>query len=753
NLERVYSFYKEVFKREGLENDVDSKTIPVFANISKYIKGNNSYSDFTNNAGICGTSIIFVGTAASGKTTKSQYLDVMGHEFTHGVIFDEVKLYAKGTSHEFDAMNEGLADIFGEFAEDYLDDKKLNNTCNWVHGEERSFIKPEKKQKMVVSDYNNDDDVHYGTYIMAHPVYLMNNGIDGDNDKKISNEKLAYMYYDAIAKMWAYNGFSDFRKIIEGLMYLPGENGDKYSLTEKQKECIIDAMDSVGIERDYDYSLTPNAELNIYDINDNPCENVEVSIFTPSGLARAENDKVKDGVYKLNNINPGIYRIVVYDENGDNKSYSAVINDNEDDPVIKYSDNDSIYTQFGGVTGNIELVLDVSDSMYGKPIECLKESALNFANVLYALAPFAKVDLIVYSTDAELVLTDITSEEELGREIKMIQTGGSTNMYDGLELTGKQLEGKKDSVIVVMSDGMPCEGECIDDDYNTPVINLAEKIKKRGAKIYSFGFFHNIAGEELKEGQELMESIASDKNSFSVTDINSSHLSGVFTSIAEQISHPGDNIHIEVHCPVDVEVSLNGKVLISSKDGILGSGEQCLLTFSGEDNEEKILNLKKGPDYKICITGYDKGTMDYSIAYTDENGDYIDERKFKDIEITDETLITTDASETKETELKVDENGDGNYDRIYRAKENSKAKEKFNILGYTKWIYALAYVIFLIISMVVGLKNGIKNKINDGVCRGCGEKNPKGALFCSSCGMKMINAKRGKKTTGAKVSF
>ena len=66
--------------------------------------------------------------------------------------------------------------------------------------------------------------------------------------------------------------------------------------------------------------------------------------------------------------------------------------------------------------------------------------------------------------------------------------------------------------------------------------------------------------------------------------------------------------------------------------------------------------------------------MDYTIGFMDEDGEYSDMRKFRNIKITKRTVIDTVASNKSTTVLKVDEDGDGKYDLQYKAKENGRGK-------------------------------------------------------------------------------
>lgn len=87
-----------------------------------------------------GTDTMLIGQKTDGSATYAAELDVMGHEFNHGVVNGMSTLlqgvYSDNNARQRSsqlAMGEGLADIFGEFVEDYSDDGKYNGSCSWTN--------------------------------------------------------------------------------------------------------------------------------------------------------------------------------------------------------------------------------------------------------------------------------------------------------------------------------------------------------------------------------------------------------------------------------------------------------------------------------------------------------------------------------------------------------------------------------------------------------------------------------------------
>ena len=672
NMERVYSFYKDVFGREGLRDDPHADSLPVFVDISE---ANNM--DYSGNAAMCMYHCMLVGTRASGASwTLSQYLDVMGHEYNHGVLNVDSNVYDESTDtsfpqhHEYSGIHEGLGDVFGELTEDYCDDKQLNGTCNWTSGEERNAVSPTGDEVSDAKNYHSDTDEHNACYIISHPVYLMSQGFSGE--KQVSNKQLAYLYYDMMRELTPNDTFKDMRRKLEHLVYFPGRFGGDYILTEKQKESVLDAFDQVGIETDYYYHLTPKSELTIYDINKNPYEDALISLVTMDGKTVVQSQETNKSKYRLPDVTPGLYTMIVEDKESDGRmEFSAIINDNASgQKVSDYREKDDVFTNFGGDSGHVALILDVSGSMDGTPIRQARMAAENFVTTMHKDAPKVCISLIKFSSDASLLDEKSTDSTQLISDIRGLGSGGSTNIYEALEMAQGLLAGDEHPVIMIMGDGLPNEGKNYSGDYTTPVTEKAEEIRNKETNIYSFGFFHSLQGAELTNGQSMMRSIGSPGYTYNVTDANSGDINAVFQNIAYQISHRGNTTHVEVSCPVDVTVRYNGEEL-SSKEGGNRQTSFGLLTFEGENNEIKILNLKTGPNYEIIIEGYDSGTMDYSISYSDKDGNYVDTRTFEGVPIRDGTFITTSAGESGKTELKVDEDGNGSMDYAYTSGKNT----------------------------------------------------------------------------------
>lgn len=347
---------------------------------------------------------------------------------------------------------------------------------------------------------------------------------------------------------------------------------------------------------------------------------------------------------------------------------------------------------------DIVLVLDTSSSMSGTPLDETKKASNKFIETI--LKNDASIGIVTYNYEANIDSDFSVDDVRLKNSVSEISSGGDTNIESGLETAYDMLKDSKakKKIIVLMSDGKPNEGKEGDD-----LITYAEDIKKNNIYIYTLGFFEDL-DDDKSSAQILMEEIASDGCHYEVD--NADDLIFFFGDIADQLNGQ-KYIYVRLACPVDVYVSHNGEVLNSAEDDISVRANFGTLTFEDiedseghEENDEnnikdqiKILRLKEGEDYNVQIKGYGRGKMDYTIGFMDENGEYSDLRKFKDIRVTKRTIIDTVAQNSESTVLNIDKDGDGKYDLKYKATKNGNGE----IVEYTYIYYIIISGVFVLL--------------------------------------------------------
>lgn len=334
----------------------------------------------------------------------------------------------------------------------------------------------------------------------------------------------------------------------------------------------------------------------------------------------------------------------------------------------------------------IVLVLDTSNSMTGSPLRETKKAANKFIETV--LKEDAGIGLVTYNSNANIISDFSVDYDNLEENVDSLDCNGNTNIGDGLEQAYDMLENSnaKTKIIVLMSDGVPNVGK-----EGNALISYADQIKNSDILIYTLGFFEKM--DDKSEAQELMEGIASEGCHYEVAD--SDDLVFFFDDVADQIN--GQRyIYIRIACPVDVTVSYDGETLSSKESDLNTRTKFGVLSFedNGTANQTKILRLKEEQAYDIKINGTDQGTMNYTIGFMDEEGNYSDFREFENIEITNQTVIDTKAEVSDTTVINVDEDGDGNYDLRYQAAAN----ESGSIVENNSWldlIFILTIVVFL----------------------------------------------------------
>lgn len=429
------------------------------------------------------------------------------------------------------------------------------------------------------------------------------------------------------------------------------------------------------------------------------------------------------------------------------EGYGLLNAKNAVESALKYSSiknqNEKIYTRTTSDERDIVLVLDVSGSMSGTPLEETKKASTKFVDTI--LDKDASIGIVTYDNSANMVSDFSVDENSLTSVANNIGSGGGTNIESGLAKAQEMLStsNAKKKIIVLMSDGEPNDGKVGDE-----LVSYANSIKADGTYIYTLGFFEKM-GSSKSSAQILMEQIASEGCHYEVSSADD--LVFFFGDIADQINGQ-KYIYVRIACPVDVNVSYNGETLSSINDvgktrtsfGSLTFEESTKEYKESTDNRIKILRLKDDFDYNIQIDGNGIGAMDYTIGFMDENGEYSDLREFKNIEITGRTEIDTIAGNSSTTTLKVDSDGDGKYDLRYRAKANSIGK----IVDYSYILYVVFGVILLIALLFLrskikkwkrklAEKENIKKAMKKKFCLHCGNEMSGDKKFCTKCGNKV----------------
>jgi Ca-activated chloride channel family protein len=132
---------------------------------------------------------------------------------------------------------------------------------------------------------------------------------------------------------------------------------------------------------------------------------------------------------------------------------------------------------------NVCIVLDRSTSMQGEKMDIVKAAAIQ---VLRNLRPQDILSVVTFSDRAEVIIPAAYYQERsrLEAKIQMIQPGGATEIYQGLELGAKEImrsvDSKRVNHIILLTDGQTYgdEQQCL---------ALASKLAERGVGISGMG--------------------------------------------------------------------------------------------------------------------------------------------------------------------------------------------------------------------------------------------------------------------------
>ncbi|WP_028979866.1 M4 family metallopeptidase [Sporocytophaga myxococcoides] len=215
-LGKIYDYYKCIHGRNGYDNQNSS-----IAGVAHYNYA-PGYLDPDNAAWFGGGMMVFGdgGDGYSGTQTVGAIasMDIIGHEFTHGVTENSAKLEYQG---EAGALNEAWSDILGTDFEFYA-----KPSGNYIMGEEvwasgmlRSMANPKLRSQpntyggtywvntsTCTPDPSNDYcGVHTNSGVANYWFYLLANGGSGTNDisnaysvTSITRDKAAQIAYRAL---------------------------------------------------------------------------------------------------------------------------------------------------------------------------------------------------------------------------------------------------------------------------------------------------------------------------------------------------------------------------------------------------------------------------------------------------------------------------------------------------------------------------------------------------------------------------
>lgn len=143
-----------------------------------------------------------------------------------------------------------------------------------------------------------------------------------------------------------------------------------------------------------------------------------------------------------------------------------------------------------------------------------------------------------------------------------------------------------------------------------------------------------------------------------------------------------DSKKVRIACPVNVKITRDSDIAASFHDTEFSENieNRDLATCYrlGEDNRIKIAYLSSDDLHEIELSGYDNGTMEFSMEELGEDNEPIRTLAFENIPITDKTKIYTNTDMTHLV-LKIDKDSDGVIDEVKTPSFDSDMKYHLEI--------------------------------------------------------------------------
>ncbi|MDR3239661.1 MAG: VWA domain-containing protein, partial [Clostridiales bacterium] len=270
------------------------------------------------------------------------------------------------------------------------------------------------------------------------------------------------------------------------------------------------------------------------------------------------------------------------------------------------------------------LVLDITGSMLGTPIQATKQAAIKFCEAAATAKGVNYVALVTYASSASTRVNFTTDTNALTAAINGLSASGGTNTNSGIVRAGELLDAVPGANliknIVLMSDGLPNSGITSSTGpytrsqygyygYANAAYNTATGMHKRFS-IYTLGFFHSVTSSERSFATLFMSDLQN-SGYYEVTNVDD--LDFIFGRIAN-ISNSNSYRVIHINCPVDVKVydsqnALAASIVNEVAEGVINSS----VTAQIDEDGQKTFVLPDGEAYSIQITAREDCDMTYSI--------------------------------------------------------------------------------------------------------------------------------------------
>lgn len=405
NYEDIYDYYKNNLGR----NSYDNKGSKIVVHIGV---GTTSNEELENAFWLSKFNQMFIGRTKD-KVSLSKAKDILGHEFTHGVIsktanFSKVPKN-KNEANETAALNEGISDILGSLIEgknwtigedvDWLirDIKEPSNTNNPSEkGGENYYPDSYLKDGRTLEEFLKDNNLktydnggeHKNATVVGHAAYLME-----EKGAVKSEEQLAKLWYNSLFLMSSYSNFEDCALAVI-------KTAKNMGLSPSSIEIIQEAFyETKMLEKDK-YKVTGTVTADNKEI-----ANLKIILKNESDNKTYQISTNTKGEFEFKDLPKGKYTIII--ENNNYKSWKKTFemtnkdieeniklekitsNNNDCDFYMEIDDIMNITMKGPALRGRIERgKIQIGDEVeiVGKKKAIVNDITLAFENKDYALA-------------------------------------------------------------------------------------------------------------------------------------------------------------------------------------------------------------------------------------------------------------------------------------------------------------------------------------------------------------------------------
>ena len=274
NIRQVYDYYLNVLGRKS--TDDEGKKIRVVMNYHKYKNQVNAcYSGQADYSGI------YLGP----KGGVEKCVDILGHEFTHGV---NRHIWYPVYANQSGAIDEAYADIMGEFVQHYtLDEHAENRDIGANRKFNNNYTMDDYIDNYIDEPPTEDNDygyVHKYSQIISHAAYL----IQDKWPHKLCLGEPSALFYRSMQYLGSNSGFQDCYWALLQTVMKTTENDDPNKMIGAIADAFLETriMSSRGSgTRTVTGTVTdkrtgegvPGVTVEAYPVNSNKCETYTIT--------------------------------------------------------------------------------------------------------------------------------------------------------------------------------------------------------------------------------------------------------------------------------------------------------------------------------------------------------------------------------------------------------------------------------------------------------------------------------------------